>query len=275
MDSHCRPPNLLGDTDPDPDHVHVPRIEIDKGKRKAEGNSGSIQAISTGVEVELLEPLERGEYLSHGTRMADTRSTSDSNRLVSEPGFGDSGSTPSQPPLISIHTHPITNGDDSDTGQGRYQVIDEGSASYDQVCPFNSTLGDISGSVLDWQMDTDSLPDQRDELDLAYSIKGMYRILDLFSEQSSTSGLGEHIFNRARFSIIDVVAVDKIIISQNSLEEFINSICPGAYSSMTKVNFEALDDFVIKPVGVYGSKEEIVRFLFELGAIDGTMYGTF
>ena len=43
---------------------------------------------------------------------------------------------------------------------------------------------------------------------------------------------------------------------------------------MTKVNFKALDNFVIKPVGVYGSKEEIVRFLFELGAIDGNMYGT-
>ena len=71
-----------------------------------------------------------------------------------------------------------------------------------------------------------------------------------------------------------MVTVDKIIISQSSLEAFVNSVCSGAYSSMTKVNFKALDNFVIKPVGVYGSKEEIVRFLFELGAIDGNMYGT-
>ena len=72
--------------------------------------------------------------------------------------------------------------------------------------------------------------------------------------------------------MIALVSVDKIIISQNSLEAFINSVCPGAYVSMTKVNFKALDDYVIKPVGVYGSKEELVRFLLQLAAIDETMY---
>ncbi|KAF8548835.1 hypothetical protein OG21DRAFT_670471 [Imleria badia] len=101
-------------------------------------------------------------------------------------------------------------------------------------------------------MDIDVSPLQRDELDLAYSIKGMYRILDLISEQGS-GGL-----------------VDKIIISQDSLKAYINSVCPDAYVSMTKVNFKALDDYVIKPVGVYGSKEEIVRLLLELAAIDET-----
>ncbi|KAI9455502.1 hypothetical protein HD554DRAFT_2207426 [Boletus coccyginus] len=94
--------------------------------------------------------------------------------------------------------------------------------------------------------------EERDGLDLAYSIKGMYRILDLISEQGS-GGL-----------------VDKIIISQDSLGAFINSVCPGAYGSMTKVNFRALDNYVIKPVGIYGSKEEIVRFLLQLAAIDET-----
>ena len=42
-------------------------------------------------------------------------------------------------------------------------------------------------------MDIDSPPLQRDGLDLAYSIKGMYRILDLISEQGS-GGLGEYPF---------------------------------------------------------------------------------
>ncbi|KAF8552259.1 hypothetical protein OG21DRAFT_1416462 [Imleria badia] len=102
-------------------------------------------------------------------------------------------------------------------------------------------------------MDVDAPPLQRDDLDLAYSIKGMYRILDLVSEQGS-GGL-----------------VDKIIISQNSLEAFINSVCPGAYVSMTKVHFKELDNYVIKPVGVYGSKEEIVRFLLRLAVIDETI----
>jgi hypothetical protein len=68
------------------------------------------------------------------------------------------------------------------------------------------------------------------------------------------------------------LTVDKIIISQNSLEAFITTVDPRAYASMTKVNFKALDNYIIKPVGVYGSKEEIVRFLSELGVIDDTMY---
>jgi hypothetical protein len=109
-------------------------------------------------------------------------------------------------------------------------------------------------------------------MDLAYSIKGMYRILDLISEQGS-GGLGEYPSQTGALVLtIDLVSVDKIIISQNSLEAFINNVCPGAYLSMTKVNFKALDNSVIKPVGVYGSKVEIVRFLSQLATIDETMY---
>ncbi|KAI5998966.1 hypothetical protein F5J12DRAFT_928807 [Pisolithus orientalis] len=55
--------------------------------------------------------------------------------------------------------------------------------------------------------------------------------------------------------------VDKIIISQNSLKTFINTISPGAYASMTKVNFRMLDQSTIKPVGIYGSKEEILYLI--------------
>ncbi|KAH0834250.1 hypothetical protein J3R83DRAFT_11583 [Lanmaoa asiatica] len=124
-------------------------------------------------------------------------------------------------------------------------VPDGGKILYQSVNKENS---------LDNKMDIDALPFQHNELDLAYSIKGMYRILDLISEQGS-GGL-----------------IDKIIISQNSLEAFINSVCPDAYSSMTKVNFKALDKYAIKPIGVYRSKEEIVRFLLQLGAINDTMY---
>ncbi|KAH9029442.1 hypothetical protein EDB85DRAFT_1532125 [Lactarius pseudohatsudake] len=82
-------------------------------------------------------------------------------------------------------------------------------------------------------------------------VKGMYPLLDLITEHGS-SGL-----------------VDKIIIAQESLQEFINALSPGAYSSITTVNFKILDDVVLKPFGIYGSKEEIVRFLHEIGAVDG------
>src|ERR1700733_9080856 len=48
-------------------------------------------------------------------------------------------------------------------------------------------------------------------------IKGMYRLLELFSEQGSGG------------------VVDKIIISQDSVSQLVEQLCPGAYSSLTEV----------------------------------------
>ncbi|KAI0250890.1 CHAT domain-containing protein [Lactifluus subvellereus] len=87
-------------------------------------------------------------------------------------------------------------------------------------------------------------------VDLADKVKGMYRLLDLIGESGSNG------------------YVDKIVIAQDSLQRFINAVSPGTYASITKVNFKALDQFVIKPLGVYGSKSEIVRLLQSMGAID-------
>ena len=68
--------------------------------------------------------------------------------------------------------------------------------------------------------------------------------------------------------------MDKIIIAQDSLRRFLNEISPGAYMSLTKVDFKALDKFQVKPIGIYGSKDEIVRFLVAVNVIDDTMYVT-
>jgi hypothetical protein len=59
-----------------------------------------------------------------------------------------------------------------------------------------------------------------------------------------------------------------VIIAQDSIQRFINSVSPGAYASITKVDFKALDRFLIKPLGVYGSKGEIVRLLRSIAVID-------
>ena len=65
--------------------------------------------------------------------------------------------------------------------------------------------------------------------------------------------------------------VDKIIIARESLERFVNAMCPGAYASITKVDFKTLDRLFIKPLGVYGSKYEIVHLLRSIGAVDDEM----
>jgi hypothetical protein len=75
-----------------------------------------------------------------------------------------------------------------------------------------------------------------------------------------------------QYTLSSLDLVDKIIIAQESLQEFINALSPGAYSSITKVNFKILDDVVLKPLGIYGSKEEIVRFLREINSVDDVTY---
>jgi hypothetical protein len=107
-------------------------------------------------------------------------------------------------------------------------------------------------------------------LDLVDSIEGMYRILDLVNEQSS-SGLGKRIVRLILRWLLTLSSVDKIIISQDSLGRFVNDVSPGAYQSMTNVNFGALDQLLVKPIGFYGSKSEIVRYLQDLDIVNDKM----
>lgn len=62
--------------------------------------------------------------------------------------------------------------------------------------------------------------------------------------------------------------MDKIVIAQAELSQFLNELHPGAYTSLTKVDYNALDNVLVRPLGVYGSRSEIARFLRALKAID-------
>ncbi|KAK0489058.1 hypothetical protein IW261DRAFT_1602879 [Armillaria novae-zelandiae] len=121
-----------------------------------------------------------------------------------------------------------------------------------QLLAHDSVNSPIPGRLTD-SMVVDKIPKTRPEgpidSDLVHEIPGMYRLLDLISEPGS-GGL-----------------VDKIIIAQDSLKQFANDRSPGAYVSLTKVDFNILDQFSVKPVGVYGSKEEIVPFISSLTVV--------
>jgi hypothetical protein len=97
----------------------------------------------------------------------------------------------------------------------------------------------------------------------------MYRLLDLISE-SGSNGYGMHSSRPQRdgSTILIRHIVDKVIIAQDSLQRFINAMSPGAYASIIKVDFKILDRLAIKPLGIYGCKDEIVRLLQSLGAVD-------
>jgi hypothetical protein len=111
-----------------------------------------------------------------------------------------------------------------------------------------------------------------DKYDLVHRVKHMYRLLDLYAEQGS-GGLGMccHLLSETG-DVYEYYSVDKIVISQESVAQFINTISTGAYKSMTKINFQDLDRTSIRPIGVYGSKSEIVRLLLKLEAVDEETY---
>ena len=102
-------------------------------------------------------------------------------------------------------------------------------------------------------------------------VKGMYCLLELITEQGS-NGLGNLLFQGYRLSRTHRILVDKVVIAQQSLQAFIDALSPGAYSFITKVNFKRLDNCSLKPLGVYGSREEIVRFFREIHAVDEITY---
>lgn len=104
--------------------------------------------------------------------------------------------------------------------------------------------------------------------DIHLAFGNLFCLLELISEQGS-GGLGQFTASSEFFFVlINNFPVDKIIIAQDSLGRFINKIQPGAYKSLTKVDFNALDTCSLQPVGVYGSRQSIVSFFLEFGIVD-------
>ncbi|CAE6431445.1 unnamed protein product [Rhizoctonia solani] len=78
----------------------------------------------------------------------------------------------------------------------------------------------------------------------------LFRLLDLYQEEGS-GGL-----------------VEKVLIDQRYLSRLLNTLLPGSYESVSKIDFKALDQCTIKPLGIYGSKPEIIRFLLQINCLD-------
>lgn len=74
------------------------------------------------------------------------------------------------------------------------------------------------------------------DMDLLSRIHGLYRLLDLISEQGSGgTGMMIALSIAQGYSLYFLPEVDKIVISQESVAKLVNDICPGAYTSMTRV----------------------------------------
>jgi len=81
----------------------------------------------------------------------------------------------------------------------------------------------------------------------------------------SYSGVSHHPFLNMNTNLFQV---DKIVVAQEGLERLINDLCPKACLTLTRVDFKALDSLSIRPIGVYGDRCEIARFLTSLEVIN-------
>ncbi|QRV98826.1 cytochrome P450 family protein [Ceratobasidium sp. AG-Ba] len=100
--------------------------------------------------------------------------------------------------------------------------------------------------------DEESNSDSDDQAEDAGTVKmnHVFRLLDLVEERGS-GGL-----------------VEKVIIDQVDLHRLLNTVLPGSYNSVTKIDFKALDQLTIKPKGIYGAKAEIATFLLRVGCLN-------
>ncbi|KAF9016568.1 hypothetical protein BDZ89DRAFT_1075488 [Hymenopellis radicata] len=136
--------------------------------------------------------------------------------------------------------------DDTHKRPEKRQRLDDGSSKRNGP---SQTVHDSDVEMRDVSNESDKFKRKADNIDPLNSLKDTYRLLDLISEQSSGG------------------TVDKIIIDQLSLSSFINDVCPGAYQSMTRVDFKALDRLSLQPIGLYGPKNELAAFLVSVGVL--------
>ncbi|KAG8795912.1 hypothetical protein FRC12_008167 [Ceratobasidium sp. 428] len=74
-------------------------------------------------------------------------------------------------------------------------------------------------------------------------VPNLFRLLDLVDERGS-GGI-----------------VEKMVIDQTSLHHLLNTVQPGSYDSVSKINFKSLDELSIQATGLYGIRSEIVKYL--------------
>ncbi|KAF8320021.1 hypothetical protein DL93DRAFT_2224928, partial [Clavulina sp. PMI_390] len=108
----------------------------------------------------------------------------------------------------------------------------------------------IESQILPDNTSTSETREPVGEDDVLPRFRNMYRLLELYSEQGS-SGLTE-----------------KVLISQDSVCDLIEKLRPGASAGITSINFHMLDNLLLKPLGMYGSKVALIDHLVKLEAID-------
>ncbi|CUA74500.1 hypothetical protein RSOLAG22IIIB_11257 [Rhizoctonia solani] len=151
-------------------------------------------------------------------------------------GITDSPSSPSLETMSSQSAAPEMNNDPESFVEDHLSSAFEFPEDNTQATTDNSHSTTILGS--------------NPTLEILDQIPNLFRLLDLVEDRSS-GGI-----------------VEKIVIDQKSLSKIINILQPGSYKSVSNIDFKALDKMTIKPIGVYGNRHEILKYLQEVGCLD-------
>ncbi|CAE6410562.1 unnamed protein product [Rhizoctonia solani] len=112
----------------------------------------------------------------------------------------------------------------------------------------DTTISKVEESKADSK--TQGIKEGNQVKDSVVNFPTIFRLLDLYQEEGS-GGL-----------------VEKVLIDQECLRRLLNTLLPGSYESVSKIDFKALDKCAIKPLGIYGSKAEIIQFLLQTQEVD-------
>lgn len=164
--------------------------------------------------------------------------------------------TVSQESLHSVHITPIEPSEGQGTTVAEFDTVEEEGDEEDgseqsEDPPFTpSTSAQVPESPIGPAGPADDANVLFTSPDLVDCIRGMYRIMELTSEEDG----------------------GRPLISQESVGRFMNELVPGSFTSLTEVNFAALDRILVNPVGIYGSRSEIIRFLRDVKAINDQVF---
>ncbi|KAL5639869.1 hypothetical protein ACGC1H_006444 [Rhizoctonia solani] len=86
--------------------------------------------------------------------------------------------------------------------------------------------------------------------DVLDQVPGLFRLVDLIQDDGPDG------------------IIEKTVIDQCSVQQLLNTIQPGSCPSTSKIHFQDLESLSIQPVGVYGDRREIVRFLQRMGCLE-------
>ncbi|KAG8795915.1 hypothetical protein FRC12_008170 [Ceratobasidium sp. 428] len=154
-------------------------------------------------------------------------------------------------PGPATHVHPTSSNDRATTDSTTPTNNESKSTVPGAVDPTTSqsTPESVNDSDTEMADARSSFEEDISDHDALTQVPNLFRLLDLVDEHGS-GGI-----------------VEKMVIDQTSLHRLLNTVQPGSYDSVSKINFKSLDKLSIKATGLYGIHSEIVEYLKKAGCL--------